>query len=174
MSKWGEVGFVGFVKYVPFLRCERPSCDGCMLKPVRSLRRMLKAREMEKKAGGSEADDALKRAEAAAAAIAGAGPRKASASRKVKLLVPREEIPWYPTIKPDLCNGCGDCQVLCKAGVFEPGPPDPAGIQRPKFVVAHPERCVVLCDKCVPVCTSGGIVMPDPKSIEKYIEYVDE
>nr|WP_317618657.1 4Fe-4S dicluster domain-containing protein [Chlorobaculum sp. MV4-Y] len=97
--------------------------------------------------------------------LAGKSPagNKASAKRKKRLLVPREEIPWYPIIKPELCNGCGDCKVLCKPGVFELGEPDPTGIHRPKLIVAHPMNCLVLCDRCVPICTSGAIVLPKRK-----------
>jgi NAD-dependent dihydropyrimidine dehydrogenase PreA subunit len=100
-------------------------------------------------------------------------PEKAYVKKKKRLLVPREEIPWYPTIKPDLCNGCGDCKVLCKPGVFELGPPDPTGVQRPKLVVANPYKCLVLCTRCVPICTSGAITLPPAEEFEKFVEYID-
>ncbi|TCD48296.1 4Fe-4S ferredoxin [Chlorobium sp. N1] len=93
--------------------------------------------------------------------------------RRKRLTVPREEIPWYPTIKPELCNGCGDCKVLCKPGVFEAGEPDPTGIHRPKLVVRNPYNCLVLCTRCVPICTSGAITLPDKADFEKYVEYLD-
>ncbi|ABB24791.1 conserved hypothetical protein [Pelodictyon luteolum DSM 273] len=92
---------------------------------------------------------------------------------KKRLTVPREEIPWYPTIKPELCNGCGDCKVLCRPGVFEPGPPDPAGIHRPKLIVANPYSCVVLCTRCVPICTSGAITLPPAADFLQFVEYID-
>ncbi len=98
---------------------------------------------------------------------------KAQVKKKKRLTVPREEIPWYPTIKPELCNGCGDCRVLCRPGVFELGPPDPAGIHRPKLVVANPYNCVVLCTRCVPICTSGAITLPPAADFQQYVEYVD-
>jgi NAD-dependent dihydropyrimidine dehydrogenase PreA subunit len=101
-------------------------------------------------------------------------PDNASSARKRKrLLAPREEIAWFPTIKPELCNGCGDCKVLCKPGVFELGPPDPTGIHRPKLVVGDPYKCLVLCTRCVPVCTSGAIVMPRKEDFEHFVEYVE-
>jgi NAD-dependent dihydropyrimidine dehydrogenase PreA subunit len=100
--------------------------------------------------------------------------QKEDATKKRKrLLAPREEIAWYPTIKPELCNGCGDCKVLCKPGVFELGEPDPAGICRPKLIVAHPYKCLVLCNRCVPICTSGAIIMPRQEDFEQFVEYVD-
>jgi NAD-dependent dihydropyrimidine dehydrogenase PreA subunit len=100
--------------------------------------------------------------------------KKQDTSKKRKrLLAPREEIAWYPTIKPELCNGCGDCKVFCKPGVFELGEPDPTGICRPKLIVAHPYNCIVLCNRCVPICTSGGITLPPKEEFERYIEYID-
>lgn len=94
--------------------------------------------------------------------------------KRKRLLVPRSEIPWFPVIKPDLRNGCGDCRVLCKPGVFEPGPPDPNGIQRPKLVVAHPYNCLVLfCTRCMPICTSGAILLPPKENFKRFVEYVD-
>lgn len=93
--------------------------------------------------------------------------------KRKRLLAPREEIAWFPTIKPELCNGCGDCKVLCKPGVFESGEPDPTGIHRPKLIVAHPYKCLVLCTRCVPICTSGAIIMPPEEEFEKFVEYVE-
>jgi NAD-dependent dihydropyrimidine dehydrogenase PreA subunit len=99
--------------------------------------------------------------------------KAASTKKRKRLLAPREEIPWFPTVKPELCNGCGDCKVLCKPGVFEPGPPDPTGIHRPKLVVAHPYNCLVLCTRCVPICTSGAITLPPKEEFEHFVEYLD-
>ncbi len=141
---------------------------------------MFKSRAMDKcedesvdTAGVWKKDDAPPPAAKAPSSAETPATKQPSKKRKKRLLVPREEIPWFPTINPDLCNGCGDCKVLCKPGVFEPGPPDPAGIHRPKLVVAHPYKCLVLCDRCVPVCTSGGITLPKKEDFEKYVEYVD-
>jgi NAD-dependent dihydropyrimidine dehydrogenase PreA subunit len=157
-----------------FGRCEKPSCDGCGLVPVRNLRRSLKSRSMNKSTDSCiDPDESWK--SAVEKTLSGKTPivQKASVQRKKRLLVPREEIPWFPVIKPDLCNGCGDCKVLCKPGVFEPGEPDPTGIHRPKLIVAHPYNCLVLCDRCVPICTSGAIILPKKGDFEKFIEYFD-
>jgi NAD-dependent dihydropyrimidine dehydrogenase PreA subunit len=99
--------------------------------------------------------------------------KQASAKKRKRLLAPREDIAWFPTIKPELCNGCGDCKILCKPGVFELGEPDPTGIHRPKLIVAHPYNCLVLCNRCVPICTSGAIKLPRKEDFERFVEYLD-
>lgn len=160
-----------------FGRCEKPSCDGCLCRPVRSLRLTLKSRAMQKCQDESVDTEGVWKKEVESVLAHHKAPEKSqqqpALKRKKRLLAPREEIPWFPTINPDLCNGCADCKVLCKPGVFEPGPPDPEGIHRPKFLVAHPYNCLVLCDRCVPICTSGAIKLPPKEDFEKYVEYVD-
>lgn len=157
-----------------FGRCEKPSCDGCGLRMVRSLRLALKSRAMAKCDDSAvDTSGSWEKPEAAVTTVRVVQQKQETTGKKKRLLAPREEIPWYPIIKPELCNGCGDCKVLCKPGVFELGPPDPTGVCRPKLVVAHPYKCLVLCTRCVPICTSGAIVMPPKEEFEKYVEYVD-
>ncbi|NTU96191.1 MAG: ferredoxin family protein [Chlorobiaceae bacterium] len=159
-----------------FGRCEKPSCNGCFFRFVRSLRLALKSRSMhlDEEAAFTAAPSCEKPEPSTGTSAGSPAPRKQETKkRRKRLLAPREEIPWYPTIKPDLCNGCGDCKVLCKPGVFELGEPDPTGIHRPKLVVCHPWNCLVLCDRCVPICTSGAIVLPKKEDFEKYVEYLD-
>jgi len=135
---------------------------------------MMKSRAMEKCEDDSVDTEGVWKKEVDSV-LANKAPeaKQPSVKRKKRLLAPREEIAWFPVIKADLCNGCADCKVLCKPGVFEPGPPDPEGIHRPKFLVAHPYKCLVLCDRCVPICTSGAIKLPPKEDFEKYVEYVD-
>ncbi|NTV03140.1 MAG: ferredoxin family protein [Chlorobiaceae bacterium] len=155
-------------------RCGKPSCDGCLCRPVRALRIARKSRAMDRcEEGAVDSAGAWTSPEPAALTAREAAPKHETVKKKKRLLAPREEIPWYPTIKPELCNGCGDCKVLCKPGVFELGEPDPTGIQRPKLVVGNPYKCLVLCTRCVPVCTSGAIIMPPIDEFEKFVEYVD-
>jgi len=158
-----------------FGRCSKPSCDGCSLRLVRSLRLALKSRAMDKCDDlAVDVTDAWKKSEPVPHITGKAtDPKEAPVKKRKRLLAPREEIAWYPTIKPSLCNGCGDCKVLCKPGVFETGPPDPTGVQRPKLVVANPYNCLVLCNRCVPICTSGAIVLPRKEDFEHFVEYVE-
>ena len=157
-----------------FGRCSKPTCDGCAFRLVRSLRLALKSRTMQKMDLSS--DDPVgswQRAEPVIPTVRPTHQKQAAPKKRKRLLAPREEIAWYPIIKPELCNGCGDCKVLCKPGVFELGEPDPAGIQRPKLIVAHPYNCLVLCNRCVPICTSGAIILPPKEYFEHFVEYID-
>jgi NAD-dependent dihydropyrimidine dehydrogenase PreA subunit len=99
---------------------------------------------------------------------------RATKKRK-RLLVPREEIAWFPTIDSGLCNGCGDCADLCRPGVFEPGLPDPDSsvVRRPGMSVANPYNCLVLCTRCDSVCPSGAITLPLTQDFKHFVEYLD-
>ena len=157
-----------------FGRCSKPSCERCAFQLVRSLRIALKSRALQKNEDSSGGAVGSWEKPDTATLHTGVTPQKQEASKKRKrLIAPREDIAWYPTIKPELCNGCGDCKVLCKPGVFELGEPDPTGIHRPKLIVAYPLKCLVLCTRCVPVCTSGAIVLPPKEEFEHFVEYLD-
>jgi len=157
-----------------FGRCSKPSCERCAFRLVRSLRIALKSRAMQKKEDSSvEAVGSWDKPETATLHAKVMHQQQDALKKRKRLLAPREEIAWYPTIKQELCNGCGDCKVLCKPGVFELGEPDPTGIHRPKLIVAHPYHCLVLCSRCLPICTSGAIVLPPKKEFEHFVEYLD-
>ena len=93
------------------------------------------------------------------------------AKKKRRLLLPREEIAWFPDLDATLCNGCSDCEIFCKPGVFAHG--EPEGDKRAKMTVANPDNCVVQCTRCEPLCPSGAISLPSPEDFEKFVEYVD-
>lgn len=66
--------------------------------------------------------------------------------------IPREKIPWFPTILRDKCTGCGVCVSFCHKDVYgdsEDGP-----------VVRNPHNCVVGCTGCVGQCPAGAISFP--------------
>lgn len=94
---------------------------------------------------------------------------------KKRLLAPRADIPWYPVIDPESCNGCEACSEFCRPGVFAPGSAeqDAVVVKRPKMQVSNPMNCLVLCTRCEPVCPSGAITLPDPREFECFVEYVD-
>jgi len=72
--------------------------------------------------------------------------------------IQREEIPWFPRIVDDLCDGCGDCLRFCSFRVFDY---DEGG---EKVIVVNPYNCQVGCDMCTLKCGPDAIIFP-PKSI---------
>ncbi len=69
--------------------------------------------------------------------------------------LPRELIPWGPTIDPARCRGSGECVRFCPNNVYEVDAP--GGHAR----VARFHQCVVLCNNCVTVCPNGAISFPE-------------
>jgi NAD-dependent dihydropyrimidine dehydrogenase PreA subunit len=67
---------------------------------------------------------------------------------------PREQVPWYPSIYPERCDGCGDCLVFCEYEVYDW---DEASH---KAIVVDPFNCLVGCDACARVCKRGAIRFP--------------
>jgi NAD-dependent dihydropyrimidine dehydrogenase PreA subunit len=69
--------------------------------------------------------------------------------------IPREKIPWFPTIDPDLCIGDQDCINFCKNDVlaFDEG--------SFKAIVVKPYNCVVGCDACAKICPQEAIKFPE-------------
>lgn len=96
-------------------------------------------------------------------------------AKKKRLLAAREEIAWYPTIDAELCNGCKECAEFCRPCVFALGSAEEnaAVVKRPKMTVANPMNCLVLCTRCLPICPSSAITLPNPVDFEQYVEYVD-
>ena len=68
--------------------------------------------------------------------------------------LPRELIPWGPTIDASRCRGSGECVKFCPNSVYE----FEAAIGRAR--VARYHQCVVLCNNCVSVCPNGAISFP--------------
>ncbi|MGQ9459402.1 MAG: 4Fe-4S dicluster domain-containing protein [Anaerolineae bacterium] len=68
--------------------------------------------------------------------------------------IPREEIPWYPTIDYDTCVGCQECFGFCQNGVYAWDDND----HHP--VVVNPYQCVVGCSACAQLCPMGAIRFP--------------
>ena len=76
--------------------------------------------------------------------------------------VPREQIPWHPTLDGEKCIGCRKCFEFCSHGVYTWD----AAADRP--VVAEPFHCVVGCSNCMHQCEEGAISFP-PLTILKGI-----
>lgn len=78
-------------------------------------------------------------------------------ARSHYLGIPREKIPWYPTINPDLCTNCGACINFCANEVFAPGDSHPE--------VVNPMNCVVGCSACARECPSEAISFMSQKEL---------
>jgi NAD-dependent dihydropyrimidine dehydrogenase PreA subunit len=74
---------------------------------------------------------------------------------------PRENIPWFPTISGELCDGCGKCLEVCPKVVFTI---DEIG----KAVVVEPFLCIVGCCFCKSACDPGAILMPNREMLDHY------
>lgn len=87
-----------------------------------------------------------------------ASGKRTRAARVTYQGIPREEVPWFPTIKEDMCDGCKICFDFCPHGVFEWD--DSTNIP----IVKYPFNCIVGCSACAPRCEPGAIVFP-PRSM---------
>jgi len=78
--------------------------------------------------------------------------------------VPREKIPWFPTVDHEKCTGCKECFNFCKNGVFEWDEVE----NRPRVV--RPFNCVVGCSACANLCEQEAITFPSMQDIRRIIE----
>ncbi len=67
--------------------------------------------------------------------------------------IPREQVPWFPTIDAGSCDNCGVCVSFCNHGVYTQGDAI--------MSVTMPFNCVVGCSGCQPQCPNGAISFPD-------------
>jgi len=73
--------------------------------------------------------------------------------------IPREKIPWFPTIDFDKCVGCKECFNFCRNGVYEWDEKN----NRP--IIKNPYNCVVGCSACGNLCNGGAIKFPSKKEL---------
>ena len=73
--------------------------------------------------------------------------------------IPREAIPWFPTIDPEKCISDGVCLEFCANDVFSQGDTS--------TLVANPLNCVVGCSSCMRVCPTDALSFPD---MEEFVE----
>lgn len=71
--------------------------------------------------------------------------------------IPREQIPWFPTIDADLCTSCGACMKFCSNGVFT--------VEEDRITVSNPYNCVVGCSACESTCPVGAISFPSQSEL---------
>ncbi len=76
--------------------------------------------------------------------------------------VPREEVPWFPTIMEELCDGCKICLNFCSFGVYE------YDEKTSKVKVTHPFNCQVGCSICALKCKPKAISFPPLSILESF------
>lgn len=83
---------------------------------------------------------------------------------KAYLGIPREMIPWAPTIDLERCIGCGDCRDFCPNNVFFLDEADQ------KMLVESPNNCVPMCDRCVTSCPNEAITFPNKEEMKRLLQ----
>ncbi len=78
--------------------------------------------------------------------------------------IPREKIPWFPTIDYGLCTGDQECFKFCKNGVYLWNEAD----NHP--IVQNPYQCVVGCQACLNVCPVGAIQFPSKEELRATLQ----
>ncbi|MBL0225157.1 MAG: ferredoxin family protein [Geobacteraceae bacterium] len=77
--------------------------------------------------------------------------------------IPREEVPWFPTIDAKKCIGCRECLTICKNGVLAF---DEAS---QKSQVLNPYNCVVECRTCARLCSAEAILFPSEMEFTQWL-----
>jgi NAD-dependent dihydropyrimidine dehydrogenase PreA subunit len=93
--------------------------------------------------------------------------KKRGVEEKIKDLgtwqsVPREEVPWFPTIMEELCDGCKLCLNFCSFGVYE------YDEKTNKARVVNPFNCQVGCSICALKCRPKAISFPPLAILESF------
>jgi len=80
--------------------------------------------------------------------------------------IPREKIPWFPTIDPEKCTNCGACKDFCSNGVFALG--------ETVMEVVQPLNCVVGCRAYTRECPADAISFPADEELVKTLRELRE
>jgi NAD-dependent dihydropyrimidine dehydrogenase PreA subunit len=82
--------------------------------------------------------------------------------------IPREKLPWFPTINYDACISDLECLNFCPHDVFawdqDTGRP----------IVAHPYRCVPGCESCGETCKAQAISFPSKEEFRATLRRLRE
>lgn len=73
--------------------------------------------------------------------------------------IPRDEIPWLPTVDPEACIGCQLCYVTCGRNVYE--------MRDAHAVPVDPMNCAVGCSTCANICPTNAISFPTLDAVWK-------
>lgn len=78
--------------------------------------------------------------------------------------IPREQVPWFPTIHEEKCTGCMTCVEFCSHSTYQKD--EATG----KAKVSNPFNCVVGCSNCSHQCPVEAIVFPPLSVLSDYIK----
>jgi NAD-dependent dihydropyrimidine dehydrogenase PreA subunit len=73
--------------------------------------------------------------------------------------IPRDQIPWLPTVDPEACIGCQLCYVTCGREVYE--------MHDAHAVATDPMNCAVGCTTCANICPTNAISFPTLEAVWK-------
>lgn len=76
--------------------------------------------------------------------------------------IPREAIPWYPSVDTSKCEGCSSCVEFCSQDVFV--------FYDDKSHVARPYNCLVGKSSCRDFCPDNAISFPSRKTLKEQLE----
>ncbi|HHV79577.1 MAG TPA: ferredoxin family protein [Firmicutes bacterium] len=82
---------------------------------------------------------------------------------RLRFKVPREQIPWHPTVDLAKCIGCKTCFEFCPHGTYE------WDEENGRPVVKNPSNCVVGCSNCAPHCPAEAIAFPPLSILKEYM-----
>lgn len=80
--------------------------------------------------------------------------------------IPREEIPWFPTVDRAKCSGCSSCVDFCAQGVFV--------FAEEKSKVARPFECMVGNSSCRSFCPEKAISFPPMAELKETLKSLRE
>jgi len=87
---------------------------------------------------------------------------------RLYLGIPRQMIPWFPTVDAEKCVGCKECIKFCHDTVYV------SDEEAKKVYVAHPWHCQVYCQSCTHACNKDAITFPDRREVKARIRELRE
>jgi NAD-dependent dihydropyrimidine dehydrogenase PreA subunit len=82
---------------------------------------------------------------------------------RLYLGIPRQLIPWYPTVDANKCVGCKECLAFCHDTVYL------FQEESKKAVVSEPWHCQVYCQSCTYACPTDAISFPERRDVKATI-----
>lgn len=82
--------------------------------------------------------------------------------------IPREKIPWFPTVNAEKCNGCRVCFEFCQQGVYT------WDEEKNVAQVTNPFHCVVGCSHCTTLCPPQAISFPSEEVLMENLRELRE